>query len=99
MIGPVADEADFGLEADVILVEDGLLDVMDEADHIVGGGAAGVDDKAGVLGRNLSAADAVTLEAGLDDEGAGVVTGGPLKGGAGTCELKRLAAGAAFGEV
>ena len=62
------DNADFGVEHDAVLLVDALLDFVDEAANVGGGGVAGgVDDEAGVLSRDLGAADLEALEAGFLD--------------------------------
>lgn len=74
------DNADFGVEHDAVLLVDALLNLVDEAADVGGGGVAGgIDDEAGVLSRDLGAADLEALEAGLLDQGAGEVTLGRLK--------------------
>ena len=74
------------------MLEDGLLHVVDEARYVVCCGAAGVYNKAGVLGGYLSATHTVALEAAFNDERAGVVAFGTLKGAACAWVLERLTA-------
>ena len=50
------------------MVEDGLLDVLHELQHLGAGGLPPVDDEARVLFRNLGIADAIALEPAALDE-------------------------------
>ena len=96
----VADDADFGVEHDAVFLVDALLDFVDEAADVGGGGVAGgVDDEAGVFGGDLGAADLEALEACLLDQCAGEVAFGALEGAAGARHLEGLLALAALGEV
>src|SRR5204862_7042092 len=75
---------------DTLDLADALADAADELNDVTGGGAAAVDDKIGVHGGDLGAADALPFQAGLVDQLPGGAGGGILEDAA-RAGLARLA--------
>ena len=81
------------------LLIDRVAHVHHQVINLVGGGAAAVYHKAGVLLRDLGVADPVTLQAGLFNQGGGVMPFGAAEGAAGGGEIQRLLGPALFAEL
>ena len=87
------------MEFDAVGFFDAALDFVDEAEDVFCGGGAGVDDKAGVLFRDLRAADGQAFEAGFLNQRACVVAGRALERAARARHFERLLCLAALSEV
>src|SRR5437660_12804645 len=64
----LADHLHLELELDAGFLGDGLAHVLDDLEHLAGGGVARIDDVVRVQGRDLGAAEREALQAGLIDE-------------------------------
>ena len=58
---PLSNKAYFCFKVHTVVSLDGLLYVVDEANHVISGGIAHIHDKAGMLGADLGAAHGVGL--------------------------------------
>src|SRR5256885_7714216 len=64
----LADHLDLELELDARLLGDGLAHVLDDLEHVGGGGVARIDDVVRMQRRHLGAADREALQASLVDQ-------------------------------